>query len=350
MEKLFPYALVSTASFLASVAVLFVYLRRRAGGWLALAGALPVLFMGTAREVTIWPVNIAFTAAMAAGIAALLALEGEDRRGDAIACGLLVLGLTFSELALFFAVGAAVSMVLARRPWSRAYVVVVPVLLYAAWYAGWGHTAESHLSLHNLVHSPVYLAEGLASSAWSLLGVPTHEEGRRSLAGTARTRGARGAARALTHAPAGHVLERARGPALLLGADRGQLRAGPRAGPVEIPVRGRRPASARSGERLSPGSACRRRQTLAILGVACLATIANLAVLHHHYGFLPEPRDRRTRRAGGSRGRRPEGRSQPDPRFRQHGVTPRSGSLTVGPYLLGGGRVRLPRRRPVRSQ
>ena len=174
MEKLFPYALVSTPVFLASVVVLFVYLRRRAGGWLALAGALPVLFMGTAREVTIWPVNIAFTAAMAAGIAALLALEREDRRGDAIACGLLVLGLAFSELALFFAVGAAVSMVLARRPWSRAYVVVVPVLLYAGWYAGWGHTAESHLSLHNLVHSPVYLVEGLASSAWSLLGVPTH--------------------------------------------------------------------------------------------------------------------------------------------------------------------------------
>ena len=64
-------------------------------------------------------------------------------------------------------------MALARRPWSRAYVVVIPVLLYAAWYAGWGHTAQSNLSLHNLVHSPVYVAEGLASSVWSLLGVPT---------------------------------------------------------------------------------------------------------------------------------------------------------------------------------
>jgi hypothetical protein len=42
MEKLFPYALVSTAVFLASVVALFVCVRRRTGGWLALAGALPV--------------------------------------------------------------------------------------------------------------------------------------------------------------------------------------------------------------------------------------------------------------------------------------------------------------------
>jgi hypothetical protein len=33
MEKLFPYALVSTAFFLASVVVLFIYLRRRAGAF-----------------------------------------------------------------------------------------------------------------------------------------------------------------------------------------------------------------------------------------------------------------------------------------------------------------------------
>ena len=83
-------------------------------------GGPPRAVHGTAREVTLWPVNMSFAAAMAAGIAALLALEIEDRRGDATACGLLVLGLAFSELAPFFLVGAAVSMVLARRPWSRA--------------------------------------------------------------------------------------------------------------------------------------------------------------------------------------------------------------------------------------
>ena len=172
MESLLPYAVVSTASFLASAVLLFAYMRRRAAGWLALAGVLPVLFMGTAWEVLLWPFEVSFTASMAFGIGALLALERDDRRGDAVACGLLILSLAFSELALSFVLGATVWMILARRSWSRAYVLVVPLVLYAAWYAGWGHTAQSHVSVHNLVHSPKYVLDGLASTAGSLLGVP----------------------------------------------------------------------------------------------------------------------------------------------------------------------------------
>ena len=172
MEKLFPFALVSTAFFLASVVTLFVYLRRRAGAGSRWPGSSRCCSWARAERCCCGRFEVSFTASMATGIAALLALESEDRRGDAIACGLLVLGLAFSELALFFAVGAAVSMVLARRPWSRAYVVVVPVLLYAGWYAGWGHAAVSHASPHNLLHSPKYVLDALASSTASLLGAP----------------------------------------------------------------------------------------------------------------------------------------------------------------------------------
>ena len=172
MESLVPYAVISIASFLASAVLLFLYLRRRVGDWLALAGVLPVLFMGTAWEVLLWPFEVSFTASMAAGIGALLALERRDDRGDALACALLVVSLAFSELALCFALGAAVWMILARRHWSRVYVVAVPLVLYVAWYAGWGHTAESHLSVHNLVHSPKYVLDALSSTAGSFLGVP----------------------------------------------------------------------------------------------------------------------------------------------------------------------------------
>jgi hypothetical protein len=174
MESLIPYAIVSTASFLASVVLLFAYLRRHVGEWLALAGVLPVLFMGNASEVLLWPFEVSFTASMATGVGALLVLERRDGSGDALACALLVASLAFSELALSFVLGAAVWMILARRSWSRAYVVVVPLVLYAAWFAGWGHTAQNHVSVHNLVHSPVYLVEALASSVWSLAGVPPH--------------------------------------------------------------------------------------------------------------------------------------------------------------------------------
>jgi hypothetical protein len=331
MEKLFPYALVSTPVFLASVVVLFVYLRRRAGGWLAMAGALPVLFMGTAREVTLWPFTISFTGAMAAGIAALLALEAEDRRGDAIACGLLVLGLAFSELALFFALGAAVSMVLARRPWSQAYVVVIPVLLYAAWYAGWGHTAESNLSLHNLLHSPVYVVEGLASSAWSLLGVPPH----RRVGGVwpaLLALAALGALRARSRTPLPATFWSALAVLLCFwvltatsfvpGRAPDQARYQYVGGVLLLLVMG----NAIAGVRLNAPKA------LATLGVACLATIANLVVLHHAYAdWRNRAIDERAALAGlevaGSRA---------DPNLTLHSGYTDNGaldSLSVGPYL-----------------
>jgi hypothetical protein len=333
MEKLFPYALVSTASLLASVAVLFEYLRRRAGGWLALAAALPVLFMGTAQEVTLWPVNIAFTAAMATGIAALLALEGEDRPGDAIACGLLVLGLAFSELALFFAVGAAVSMVLARRPWSRVYVVVAPVLLYAVWYAGWGHTAESHLSLHNVVHSPVYVAEGLASSAWSLLGVPATTQGRVGGVWPALLAlAALGVLRARSRAPLPATFWSALAVLLCFwvltaasfepGREPDQSRYQYVGGVLLLLVMG----NAVAGVRLQAPA------VIAILGGACLATIANLAVLHHQYDIH---RARAIDERGALAGLEVAGPRADPNLILDPGNTENSAlwSLTAGPYL-----------------
>jgi len=58
-----------------------------------------------------------------------------------------------------------------ERGWARAYVPAVPLLAYAAWYAGYGHEAESAASLGSVVHAPVFVAEGLASSLAAILGL-----------------------------------------------------------------------------------------------------------------------------------------------------------------------------------
>jgi hypothetical protein len=60
-----------------------------------------------------------------------------------------------------------------RGLFARAYVAAVPLLVYVAWYLGWGHEAQNYLSLNNVLHSPVYLVEGFASSIDSLLGLST---------------------------------------------------------------------------------------------------------------------------------------------------------------------------------
>jgi hypothetical protein len=171
MESLVPYAVISTSTFLGSVVLLFVYLRRRVGDWLALAGVLPILFLGAAHDDLIWPYQVFFFGAMASGLGALLVLERRDSRGDALACGLLVVSFTFSELALPFVLGAAVALAFDRGALKRAYVVVLPPLFYAAWYAGWGHTAASQLSFQNVINSPAYILDGLAAGVASILGL-----------------------------------------------------------------------------------------------------------------------------------------------------------------------------------
>jgi hypothetical protein len=168
-----PEMLLMTATVLASGALLFVYVRRRIGPWPALMAATLFLLLGSAWPILLWPFELEFSGALMAGLAMMLVLERDDRRGDAWACLLLVIAIGFGSLGISFAAAALVDIFQKRksRGWGRAYVAVVPLLLYVAWYAGWGHQAEHHLTLHNVLMSPQYLFDGFASAVDSLAGL-----------------------------------------------------------------------------------------------------------------------------------------------------------------------------------
>jgi hypothetical protein len=170
MGSALPYRVVSVGLFLLSAALLFVYLRRRVGDWPALAATAVVLFLGVAWEDLLWSFQMTYFGSVAAGLGALLALEWEDRRGEAFACALLVVSILFSSLGLSFAIGAAVHVLLKKRRQSL-YVFLVPLAVYALWWLGWGHTAESSLSFHNLARTPLYVLDGLANSVGSATGL-----------------------------------------------------------------------------------------------------------------------------------------------------------------------------------
>jgi len=170
MGSALPYRVVSVGLFLLSAALLFVYLRRRVGDWTALAATAVVLFLGVAWEDLLWSFQMTYFGSVAAGLGALLALEREDRRGEAVACALLVVSILFSSLGLSFAIGAAVHVLLKKR-WRSLYVFLVPLAVYALWWLGWGHTAESSLSFHNLARTPLYVLDGLANSVGSATGL-----------------------------------------------------------------------------------------------------------------------------------------------------------------------------------
>ncbi len=173
MSSATPEYVVLTAFLLGTALLLYVYVKRRVGPWPALFATVVLLTLGPAWEVLLWPFEITFVGPIFFGIAMLLAFEREDRRGDLLACLCLTAGLGFSGLGIpFLAAAAVVVLQSGRGRWlRRAYVVAVPVALFVVWYLGWGHDAGSRLSAHNLLHSPIVVAEAIGVSVGALLGL-----------------------------------------------------------------------------------------------------------------------------------------------------------------------------------
>ena len=173
MTSAAPEQVAMTLVLCATAALVFVYVRRRIGPWPALLAAVLLLFVGPAWEVLLWPFEIALAGSVLFGIATLLALDRGERRADVWAGVFLTVSIAFSSLGLPFAAAAVVDVYQRRRSHGlrRAWLAAIPLGLYAVWWAGWGHDAETHFSLHNVLHSPVYVFEGLSASLSSLLGL-----------------------------------------------------------------------------------------------------------------------------------------------------------------------------------
>jgi hypothetical protein len=165
------YQVVAVVGFLVSVALLFTYVRLRVGEWVALAAILPILFLGPSWDDLLFPYQIGFFGSMACGLATLLCLDRPSRRRDVAAAILLTAALLFSDAGLPFVAAAAVSVGLDSARLRRAFVAVIPAVLWLIWYLGWGHTANTFVSFHNAANLPSYVLDGISSSLASLLGL-----------------------------------------------------------------------------------------------------------------------------------------------------------------------------------
>ncbi|HEY5815317.1 MAG TPA: hypothetical protein VIS95_03150 [Solirubrobacterales bacterium] len=175
MSSARPEYVILALCLAAAALLLFLYVRRRLGPWPALFGAVLLLFLGPAWEVLLWPFELTLAGSVLFGLAMLLLLDREDARGDVGACACLCLSIGCSGVGLPFAAAAAVDVVQKRRRLGlgRAYLVLVPALLFGLWYLGWGSDAETHVSLRNVLASPRYVFESVAAAAGSLLGLGT---------------------------------------------------------------------------------------------------------------------------------------------------------------------------------
>ncbi len=176
MDTAKPEIILLAISLVTTAALFFVYVARRVGQWPALFATVLILCLGPAWELLLWPFEISLIGSVLFGLAMLLALEREDGVGDLLACLFLTLSFGFSSLAIPFAAAAFVVVMQSPRARRRrrAYVFLIPIVLYGVWYLGWGSDAESHLSARNVLASPRYVAEAMAIGVGNLFGLGTN--------------------------------------------------------------------------------------------------------------------------------------------------------------------------------
>jgi hypothetical protein len=164
------FVLVNGLAICTSAGLLFVFARRRVGDVAALAPCLLILFLGIAREQFLWPFDLHTSVALAAGLGGMLSLERGDRRGDIIACLLLVCSVSMIEVGLAFVAGAALSIAFGAARWRRAWIVVVPVVLYALWWLWAQQFGQAETDLSNVVQVPKTAFDSIAVVLGSLTG------------------------------------------------------------------------------------------------------------------------------------------------------------------------------------
>ncbi len=145
----------------------FVLARRRVGELGALVAASLVLVCFAAADDLLWAFQISFLLAVAFGVWMLVGLDRESVRGDLLACLCLAGTLVSAAIGLPFAVAAIVIIGLDGRRLQRAWVVVLPLLLFALWYLGYG---VSELNPANAPAAPRYAAEMASNAAGGLVG------------------------------------------------------------------------------------------------------------------------------------------------------------------------------------
>ena len=161
------FRLLHTVVHLGCVAAVYFFARPRIGP-AALLLTLPILVLGFGWEYVLWAVNIGFVASIALSICALLALDRGTVRSAQVACGLLVLALACSEFTVAFTLGIAAELLFRGDRLKRAYVWMVPLILYGVWWLAYH---EPSMAGQNLSSAPAYAADLAAAAAGGLFGL-----------------------------------------------------------------------------------------------------------------------------------------------------------------------------------
>jgi hypothetical protein len=167
LRHYWPYRGMLIVVELICTALIFIYARRRVGGYYALLAAALILFFGPGWQDILWPFQTAWILTVLGGVGALLALDRRDRFGDIAACLFLGLALASASPGLAVAVGMIVE-VARQRPRRDLWIVAIPVGLYALW---WVIYQQTDFNAHALLLLPRFVFDSAAGTLSALAGL-----------------------------------------------------------------------------------------------------------------------------------------------------------------------------------
>lgn len=169
-----PYRLLTVITTALASVLLYRFLSRRTGPAVALIPSVVMLIFGSDPLHSIRGNGFTIVFSIACGIAALLALDRRDLKGDAAACLLLVLGAATYTVALPFVVGAGLLLLL-EKGWKRLWVPIVPLALYGTWriwlMASGSNHSDSTLVASNVTDVPRWIFDALSAILSALTGL-----------------------------------------------------------------------------------------------------------------------------------------------------------------------------------
>ena len=168
------FRLLGVLALLLAAGAFYALARRMVGDLPALAATVVLLFFGSAWDHVVVPIGFTNLFSIAAGLGALLAVERRDRPGDVAACLLAILSVASFSTGTAFVVGIAVLVLLEDDRRRRAWVFLVPIAVYAAWWVyalRFDQPAEPETKLSNLLLIPSYVAQSLALVLGGLSGL-----------------------------------------------------------------------------------------------------------------------------------------------------------------------------------
>lgn len=168
-----PYDVAALVPKLVIGALVYVLAKRRIGELWALAPAVLVLFLGAGWEVASTSFGLPNEIGLATGLGVLACLDRGDLRGDVCASVLLFVSLGSFSISVLIAAGAAVELTMTRRNvrWRRAWVYLIPLAFYAAWWVWARHFHDNQIIASNLFDSPLSMGEELAAICAGITGV-----------------------------------------------------------------------------------------------------------------------------------------------------------------------------------